>query len=200
MYPCLPPPRRHRAPHDITTLLLVLAASAIDDTIAWYENNGAMLPSFTEHIITTGADGARVVFAIDLDGDNDIDVLSVSNIDNTIVWYESNGASPPTFTEHIITSEAAGAGDVFAIDLDGDNDIDVLSASSNDDKIAWYENNGASPPSFIEHVITTNANFAISVFAIDLNGDGDVDIVSASFLDDKIAWYEIGRASGRERV
>ncbi len=29
---------------------------------------------------------------------------------------------------------------VFAADVDGDGDIDVLSASTIDDKIAWYEN------------------------------------------------------------
>jgi hypothetical protein len=29
---------------------------------------------------------------------------------------------------------------VYAIDIDGDGDNDVLSASSNDNKIAWYEN------------------------------------------------------------
>jgi hypothetical protein len=29
---------------------------------------------------------------------------------------------------------------VYACDLDGDGDNDVLSASSDDDKIAWYEN------------------------------------------------------------
>ena len=32
-------------------------------------------------------------------------------------------------------------------DLDGDGDADVLSASSRDDKIAWYESDGGSPPS-----------------------------------------------------
>ena len=35
---------------------------------------------------------------------------------------------------------ADGASSAFAIDLDGDGDIDVLSASWYDDKIAWYEN------------------------------------------------------------
>ena len=35
------------------------------------------------------------------------------------------------------------ASSVFAADVDGDGDIDVLSASHYDDKIAWYENDGA---------------------------------------------------------
>ncbi len=29
---------------------------------------------------------------------------------------------------------------IYAADLDGDGDLDILSASSGDDKIAWYEN------------------------------------------------------------
>ena len=35
-----------------------------------------------------------------------------------------------------------GANSVFAADVDGDGDMDVLSASQYDDKIAWYENDG----------------------------------------------------------
>ena len=68
--------------------------------------------------------------------------------------------------------------------------IDILSASQGSDKIAWYENDGGSPPTFTERVISTTADGAFSVFATDLDGDGDTDVVSASFHDDKIAWYE----------
>ena len=58
---------------------------------------------------------------------------------DTIAWYKNDGATPPSFTDHIITNEADGPRDIFAIDLDGDNIIDVLSASTSDDTIAWYE-------------------------------------------------------------
>ena len=40
----------------------------------------------------------------------------------------------------IIQSETDGPTSVYAADLDGDGDMDVLSASSWDNKIAWYEN------------------------------------------------------------
>jgi hypothetical protein len=40
------------------------------------------------------------------------------------------------------------------------------------------------------HVITTHADAAYSVFASDVDGDGDTDVLSASRDDDTIAWYE----------
>ena len=40
----------------------------------------------------------------------------------------------------MISTAAPGAESVYATDLDGDGDADVLSASYDDDKIAWYEN------------------------------------------------------------
>ena len=101
----------------------------------------------------------------------------------------ATAADPPTFTQHVITTNADGASSVFAVDLNHDGFLDVISASENDDTIAWYESNGADPPIFIERVIVTSARRALSVHARDLDGDGDVDILSASFNDSKIAAY-----------
>jgi hypothetical protein len=158
----------------------IVSASYNDNTIAWYENNGAADPSFTARTITTSADGAKSVFAADVDGDGDIDVLSASMEDDKVVWYENDGAADPAFTASTITSSADRASSVYATDIDNDGDIDVLSASSFDDKIAWYENNGAADPSFTAHTITTSADGAASVFAADLDSDGDIDVLSAS--------------------
>jgi hypothetical protein len=76
---------------------------------------------------------------------------------------------------------------VFAADVDSDGDLDVLSATSGDDKIAWYENDGSG--NFSEHTINTAADRAYSVFAADVDGDDDLDVLSASRNDDKIPWY-----------
>jgi hypothetical protein len=102
---------------------------------------------FVSHTIVGGefaALGANSVFAVDVDGDGDMDVLSASASpygDDKIAWYENNGNE--NFTPHMITtSNSSGANSVYAVDVDGDGDIDVLSASGVDDKIAWYENLG----------------------------------------------------------
>src|SRR3989344_5989735 len=168
----------------------VLSASVNDNKIAWYENKGSFPPNWTARIITTSADSARSVYAIDIDKDNDIDVLSASSLDNKITWYENNGSSPPSWTARNITTSAAGAFAVFAKDIDNDNDIDVLSASGADGRIAWYENNGSSLPGWTVHNISTNCNNAKSVYAIDIDKDNDVDALSACFNDNSINWYE----------
>src|SRR5262249_60113884 len=107
-----------------------------------------------------------------------------------IGWYGTGGAAVPRFTLHTISTTANGAASVAAVDLDGDGDTDVLSASFLDDKVAWYENDGASVPTFTLRTISTTADGALSVAAADLDGDGDLDVLSASIFDSKLAWYE----------
>ena len=70
--------------------------------------------TFTEHVISTTADSTFFVFATDVNGDGDTDVLSASFSDDKIAWYESDGGSPPTFTEIVISTTALGAFCVFA--------------------------------------------------------------------------------------
>ncbi len=165
----------------------LLTASRADDRIAWYENDGSQ--NFTEHNISTTADGARSVFAIDIDGDGSLDPISVSSIDDKTTWYQNDGAQNFTAFYLPVTSiPSNGTFSVYAIDLDGDNDNDVLTASANDNTIAWYQNDGSG--GFTEHVISNTAVWAVWVSAIDIDGDGDNDVYSASQDDNKIAWYE----------
>ena len=46
-------------------------------------------------------------------------------------------------------------------------------------------------PSFTATSITTSLNGARDVYTVDIDGDGDLDVVTCSSLgDDVIAWYE----------
>jgi hypothetical protein len=156
--------------------------------IAWCANDG-MGQFGPQQVITTAAVGANCVYTADLDGDNDLDVLSVfSRGPSWIEWYANDGTGQ-FGPQQVITTAARGANCVYAADLDGDGDVDVLSASWDDYKIAWYANDGRGQfgP---QQVITRDALAAQCVYAADLDGDGDLDILSASSNDDKIAWYE----------
>jgi len=155
---------------------------------AWYENDGAPDPSFTTRMVATGPHGAvQSVFVKDVDRDGDLDILWAE--DNRISWHENDGGAPPAWTHHVVSTTAQFAMDVYANDLDGDTDLDILSASFDDDKIAWYESDGGSPPSFVERVITTVAWGARAVHAADLDGDGDVDVLSGTQRDHDLVWY-----------
>ena len=168
----------------------IVSASHDDDTIAWYENDGNSDPSFTKNVISTSADGARGVHIADIDSDGDLDIVSASRIDNKIAWYENDGAANPSWSTTTIATSAAGARDIHIADMDNDGDLDIVSASSGDDTIAWYENDGAANPSWTATDIATTADGARDVYVSDLDNDGDLDIVSASTFDDTIAWYE----------
>jgi len=163
----------------------VLSASVVDNTIAWYENNGSQ--AFTTHGITNAASGARVVFPADVDGDGDLDVLSASWFDNTIAWYENDGLQ--NFTKRTISTSADWPQSIFAADLDSDGDMDVLSASQQDGRVAWYENDGTQ--AFTTHTISAAAaDQAIFVSAADVDRDGDMDVLSAWYEGDILAWHE----------
>ena len=170
----------------------ILNANFQHTNIVWYENDGAVEPTFSSaHNIDTSCPQAISVFAADIDGDGDMDVLSACRSADTILWYENDGASDPSWsTGNVITTDADGVYSIFVADLDGDGDLDVTSTSENDDKIAWYENDGAADPSWVTHDIDLNADGAWGIFVADMDADGDMDILSSSYLDDTIAWYE----------
>ena len=168
----------------------IVSASGGDSTIAWYENDGAANPGWTTRVVSTTPYGAHTVYVADMDSDGDLDIVSASLHDDTIAWYENNGAADPSWTAANIDTNADWAMDVHIADMDGDGDLDIVSASRNDDTIAWYENNGAANPSWTAANIATSADGVDSAFVADMDGDGDLDIVSASGLDDTIAWYE----------
>jgi len=74
-----------------------------------------------------------------------------------------------------LTNGAGWPTSVSSADIDGDGMLDVLSSSSQDSKIAWYKNLGGGVFG-VQQVITNNA-INLTTHAIDMDGDGDLDVL-----------------------
>ena len=168
----------------------ILSGSASDGKVAWYENTDGQGSFGPQRIITTNTIFTEFVYSSDIDGDGDMDVLSASKADNKIAWYENTDGLGNFSSQKIITTNADGAKYVFAVDIDGDGDSDVLSASAFDNKIAWYENTDGQGNFGSQQIISTTTEFAKFVYSADLDNDGDTDVLAAAFGENKVTWFE----------
>lgn len=168
----------------------ILSASTADDKIAWYENTDGQGGFSSEKVITLLADGARSVFAADLDGDGDADVLSGSEFDDKVAWYENTDGLGNFGSQMVISTAGDGVRDVHAVDMDGDGDLDVVAASANDDEISWYENTNGLGSFGSQMVITSAREYPLEIHTADIDGDGDMDVLIAASDSDYIVWQE----------
>ena len=104
----------------------------------------------------------------------------------------------PTFTAADIATNIGVVRDIHIADIDHDGDLDIGVATSNNNSIAWYENDGKVNPTWSGTTIASNADKAYDIHIADIDNDGDLDIISASHDDDKVAWYESDVASNNE--
>ena len=147
---------------------------------------------FTEHAISDSADGAQSVYAVDVDGDGDIDVLAAANLADDITWWENTATFTisPTWTTYSINSAADGVESVHAADIDGDGDLDVVAALYGDNEVAWYENDGSPDAGWTKHTVKDyTGNGMADAFVADIDDDGDLDIISAEGSGDKILYH-----------
>jgi len=98
--------------------------------------------------------------------------------------------------EYVVSEDFSGASSVYSEDIDGDGDMDVLGAAQNGDDITWWENIDGSGSSWIEHTIDDEFDHAQSVYSEDIDGDGDIDVLGAAWIDGHITWWENTDGSG----
>lgn len=171
----------------------LVSASSNDNAVSWFRNEGknpetGAVEFSIKKQITWNSLGSRIVTVADIDGDGDVDVVGASYYDSSLRWFENDGEGG--FTPHLISSGVNEGQGVTVADIDNDGTPDVISASSGDNTIALFRNiDGKGSFCEIKEVVDDNAIGARTVVAADLNGDGWIDLASASKDDSTVAWY-----------
>jgi hypothetical protein len=174
----------------------VLGAARSADGIIWWSNDDGSGTSWTEHRVDGDFDGARSVYAADIDDDGDMDVLGAAIYADDITWWSNDDGSGTSWTEYTVAGDFDGARSVYAEDVDGDGDKDILGAAGFAYDTTWWENNDGSGTSWIEHTIDGSFNNASSVYAADIDDDGDTDVLGATAAAYEIVWWENYDGSG----
>ena len=177
-------------------LIAAAAASIVSPLLA----QGFGAPQILSSVVANYGDPITA----DLDGDGDQDVIVGRTInfppvpvDYRIVWLANDGAgnfgAPQT-----VTTSVAPAMEVHAADLDGDGDIDLISAQTQQGKLAYYLNDGAGnfgSQQIIPGVAGPTPQTSWSPYSIDtadFDGDGDLDILTGYYIlqgTDRVVWF-----------
>lgn len=111
--------------------------------------------------------------------------------------YQSRDIAQLVFKAHAIDTDFRFVNSIYIADVDGDGDKDVIGAASWPwHEIAWWENLDVGSGSFFKHSIDSTSTAPYVVYAVDLDKDGDTDVIGGTESTNEIAWWE-NKGSGK---
>ena len=160
------------------------------NTIAWYENLDGEGSFGAVNYIDQNLNFTQSLGTADFDGDGDLDILATSAGYDRVVWYENLDGQGNFSTQNNIDNNALNAKQAIAADIDGDNDVDVVVAISDENKVVWYENTDGQGNFSSEKIITNNASGVYSIAVSDIDGDSFLDVLANSSSIGMSSWYK----------
>jgi hypothetical protein len=137
------------------------------------------------------------MFAVPLqvDGKHGVDLIAAGkNKDAAIGWFEA--PAQPRDLRGWKWHPLHGAGWVMSLlteDMDGDGDLDVLASDRRGPTpgVFWLENPGKASAAWRHHPIGGAPQQSRFLTVADLDGDGDLDVLTSEEVDQLgVVWYE----------
>ena len=173
------------------------------DQIGWQAGNGSFGFGPVRAISTGTATGdePRDIHLADVDGDGDLDVLGCNYLSNDLSLYRNNG-NGVSWSRQILESGASGVRKVVTADLNGDGVLDVVRTTVINGQLAYLPGRvtGGFGSKRIIHTFPTQPTGG-GIFGsdplgprgfdvADFDGDGDLDIFSASEVGGQVSLHE----------
>ncbi len=169
--------------------IIARLSDAIDSRIRTYENQGSL--TFGLSSSNTISTGSKFDLA-NIDGDTDPDLVLAAEESGIITFINSAGSLTlgNTFTP---LGSNFNIADVDFADIDGDGDMDVFASNGYESPTAnsyVFFNNGSG--TFTDSGLNVETGSNYGSFLGDIDGDGDVDLISGGYISYPKMWVGDG--------
>ncbi|MGH7414244.1 MAG: FG-GAP repeat domain-containing protein [Candidatus Rokuibacteriota bacterium] len=148
------------------------------------------------------ADPDRVELA-DVDGDGDLDVVIGCEHARCVVWGENPGRRGGPWREHRISTDILALS-LDVADVDGDGDVDVVVGEHNTGnpkkgRVVLYLNGGRGE-TWAPVLVDSGLEHHDGTRLIDIDNDGDLDLISIGWTHGTVVLYENEACAGRSKA
>lgn len=163
----------------------IAVAASGSNRIAWFANDGSGAFGAQQTVSSAITQASRIHLR-DLNADGALDILcNADNSEGVRMFINTGGGVFGAVQVAAVDNIRA----FDAVDMDGDDDIDIAGVDASLSAMRWYANDGTG--NFIgSQAVTTPPPYPNLVMAVDLDGDTDPDLVCGSGTADQVFVYE----------